>query len=208
MKCDYRLYLVTDRDILKGRDLCEAVEEALRGGVTLVQLREKNASSAEFYQLARQLKTVTDKYRVPLLINDRLDIALAVDAAGVHIGQEDLPLEAVRRLLGPEKIVGYSVSNLTEARYGEEHGADYLGAGAVYATTTKDVTAAPLGAEGLKAIVEAVAIPVVGIGGINLGNIQEVKRSGAAGISLVSGILGSRDIRQTSEQLRQIWQQD
>ena len=120
MKCDYTLYLVTDREILKGRDLLQAVEEALAGGVTLVQLREKDASSREFYELAVSMKNLAAGYGVPLIINDRLDIALAVEADGIHIGQEDLPLPVVRRLLGPDKIIGYSVSNVEEARYGEK----------------------------------------------------------------------------------------
>ncbi|HZX46231.1 MAG TPA: thiamine phosphate synthase, partial [Clostridia bacterium] len=149
MKCDYRLYLVTDREILKGRDLLQAVEEALSGGVTLVQLREKDASSREFYQLAVSMKNLTAEYGVPLIINDRLDIALAVEADGIHIGQEDLPLPVVRRLLGPDKIIGYSVSNIEEACYGEKHGADYLGAGPVFATATKKVSTPTLGPAGL-----------------------------------------------------------
>ncbi|SFG23033.1 thiamine-phosphate pyrophosphorylase [Desulfotomaculum arcticum] len=207
MKCDYSLYLVTDRAILGGRDLGQAVEDALRGGVTLVQLREKDTSSRDFYQIALALKDLAVKYQVPLIINDRLDIALAVDADGIHIGQEDLPLQVARCLLGPEKIIGYSVSNIEEAVYGEKYGADYLGAGPVYTTTTKAVTIQPLGVEGLRNIKNSVSIPVVGIGGINLDNVREVKKSGADGVSIVSGILGSLDPDCTSRKLCEAWQQ-
>ncbi|NLW06911.1 MAG: thiamine phosphate synthase [Clostridia bacterium] len=205
MKCDYSLYLVTDRGILKGRSLLQAVEEALAGGVTLVQLREKDICSRDFYQLGLAMKELTARFGVPLLINDRLDIALAVDADGVHIGQEDLPLAVVRRLIGPDKIVGYSVSNPTEARYGEKNGADYLGAGPVYVTSTKKVDIEPLGPAGLRQITAAVSIPVVGIGGINLNNIQKIKNSGLAGVSIVSGILGSDDPGRTARLIRQQW---
>jgi len=186
--------------------LHQAVESALRGGVTLVQLREKQTSSRDFYQIALALKGLTAKYKVPLLINDRLDIALAVDADGIHIGQEDLPLRVARRLLGPQKIIGYSVSNTKEALYGERNGADYLGAGPIYSTTTKAVTIEPLGVEGLRSIKESVSIPVVGIGGINLNNVREVKKSGADGVSIVSGILGSCDQTRTSRELFDAWQ--
>ncbi len=206
MKCDYSLYLVTDRAILGGRDLYQTVESALRGGVTLVQLREKQISSRDFYQIALALKSLAVRYKVPLLINDRLDIALAVDADGIHIGQEDLPLQVVRNLLGPQKIIGYSVSNIDEAVYGERNGADYLGAGPVYTTTTKAVTIEPLGVEGLRNIKDSVSIPVVGIGGINLNNVREVKKSGADGISIISGILGSFDPARTSRELCDAWQ--
>ncbi len=205
MKCDYSLYLITDRAILGGRDLFQAVESALRGGVTLVQLREKQISSRDFYQIALALKGLTVKYKVPLLINDRLDIALAVDADGIHIGQEDLPIQAARNFLGPQKIIGYSVSSVDEAIYGEKNGADYLGAGPVYVTTTKNVAVEPLGVEGLRGIKESVSIPVVGIGGVNLSNVSEVKKSGADGVAIVSGILGSFDPDRTSRKLCDAW---
>ncbi len=205
MKCDYTLYLVTDREILKGRDLLQAVEEALAGGVTLVQLREKDASSREFFELAVSIKNLTAGYGVPLIINDRLDIALAVQADGLHIGQEDLPLPVVRKLMGPDKIIGYSVSNVEEARYGEKHGADYLGAGPVFTTATKKVSTPTLGPTGLKRIKETVSIPVVGIGGINIENLKEVRRTGVDGVSIVSGILGSDRPGHTALSIRREW---
>ena len=206
MRYDYSLYLVTDRGILGGRDLCRAVEAAISGGVTLVQLREKEIASREFYQIALALRALTARYKVPLLINDRLDIALAVDADGIHIGREDLPLQAARKILGPGKIIGYSVSSIEEAVYGERIGADYLGAGPVYMTATKAVTTDPLGVEGLKRIKESVAIPVVGIGGINRDNVREVRKSGADGVSVVSGILGSSDPARASRLILDFWQ--
>ena len=141
MEVDYTLYLLTDRKIHEGKDLSRAVEEAIRGGVTLLQMREKEVSTREFYELALEMKELALSFKLPLIINDRLDIALAVDADGLHIGQDDLTLTAARKLLGPGKILGLSVSNVEEAVYGEENGADYLGAGAVYHTGSKDIAA-------------------------------------------------------------------
>jgi len=205
MVVDYSLYLVTDRGILKGRDIFKAVEDAILGGVTLVQLREKDISSLDFYNIALKMKKLTSSYNIPLIINDRLDIALAVDADGLHIGQEDLPLEVARKLLGPGKILGYSVSNVEEAVRGQAGGADYLGAGAVYPTGSKADAGTPIGIEGLKEIKKSVLIPVVGIGGISVNNIEEVKNSGVDGISLISAILGSEDIQGTSRKLINLW---
>jgi thiamine-phosphate pyrophosphorylase len=207
MRFDYSLYLVTDRQILQGRDLFEAVAAAIRGGVTLVQLREKDAPSGEFYRLAVDMKKLADSCGVPLIINDRMDIALAVDAAGLHIGPDDLPLPVARRLLGPGKILGYSVSCVDEAVYAEQNGADYLGAGAVYHTGSKEVAIPPIGVDGLHRIREAVAIPVVGIGGISLDNVRQVRRSGAAGISVISAIMGSPDPGQAAGGLSAAWRQ-
>lgn len=205
MFVDYSLYLVTDRGMLGGKNLYKAVEEAVRGGVTLLQLREKDVGSGEFYNIAVEMKKLAGLFRTPLIINDRLDIALAVDADGLHIGQEDLPLEVARKLLGPGKILGYSVSNQAEAVYGEENGADYLGAGPVYHTGSKEVAIEPIGPAGLKRIKESVSIPVVGIGGIGIANIGEVKESGIAGISVISAILARRDIEEAARELKSAW---
>ncbi|MGI6412138.1 MAG: thiamine phosphate synthase [Syntrophomonadaceae bacterium] len=207
MLIDFSLYLVSDRGILKDRDLFRAVEEAIKGGVTLVQLREKHISSLEFYNLALKMKKLVRGYDVPLIINDRLDIALAVDADGLHIGQDDLPLAIARKLLGPHKIIGYSVSNEEQALYGEKNGADYLGAGAVYPTGSKADAGDPIGLLGLRKIKEAVSIPVVGIGGIGLSNIKEVKAAGIDGVSVISAILGSDDIEGTSRSLLKLWKE-
>jgi len=179
--------------------------EALKGGVTLLQLREKELSSADFYQLAVQMKELSHAYQVPLIINDRLDIALAVDADGLHIGQDDLPLAVARKLLGPEKILGYSVSTLEEARYGEQNGADYLGAGPVYWTGSKTDIGEPIGLAGLQQIKQAVAIPVVGIGGVGAANLPTVKSTGIDGVSLISAILGQEDIAKAARNLINLW---
>ena len=207
MAVDYTLYLVTDRDILGDRDLFTAVEEALKGGVTMLQLREKTASSRDFYQLAVRMKELAAAYQVPLIINDRLDIALAADAGGLHVGQDDLPVAVARRILGPGKILGYSVSTVEEAIYGEQNGADYLGASPVYATGSKVDAGSPIGTDGLRQIKQSVAIPVVGIGGIGEANILDVKRAGVDGASVISAIMGSRDLKRAASALIAAWRQ-
>lgn len=205
MSIDYSLYLVTDRSILKGRDIFKAVEDAIKGGVTLLQLREKDISTSDFYNLALKMKTLSKYYNIPLIINDRLDIALAIDADGLHIGQDDMPIKIARKLLGKNKLLGYSVSNIEEAIYGEINGADYLGAGPVYPTGSKADAGNPIGFDGLKIIRGSVSIPIVGIGGIGLSNISEVKSSGIDGISLISAILGNSNIEESSKILLSKW---
>ncbi len=207
MAVDYTLYLVTDRGILGDRDLFTAVEEALKGGVTMLQLREKTASSRDFYQLAVRMKELAAAYQVPLIIDDRLDIALAADAGGLHVGQDDLPVAVARRILGPGKILGYSVSTVEEAIYGEQNGADYLGAGPVYATGSKADAGSPIGIDGLRQIKQSVAIPVVGIGGVGEANILDVKRTGVDGASVISAIMGSRDLKRAAGALIAAWRQ-
>ena len=190
---DYSIYLVTDEACLHGRPLLECVEEALAAGVTLVQYRAKAADGGVLYAEACKLKELCDKYNVPLIINDRLDIALAVGAAGVHLGQDDLPCAVARRLLGEDFIIGVSAHNPAEAVQAVSEGADYLGCGAVFGTATKhDV--AKLGLENLRAIRKAVAVPMVGIGGITADNYAEVLATGADGAAIVSGILAQNDI--------------
>lgn len=195
---NYKLYLVTDREILKNTDLSIAVEEAILGGVTLVQLREKDISTNEFYKTALNIKRITDKYDIPLIINDRLDIALSIDAAGLHVGQKDLPADIVRKLLGKDKILGVSVSNIDEAKKAQEDGADYIGVGAVFPTSTKK-DADVVSIERLKEIKESVSIPVVAIGGINENNALLLKPAKIDGIAVVSCILGKDDIKQAAE---------
>lgn len=193
---DYSIYLVTDDGCLQGRALIDCVREALEGGVTLVQYRAKTASSAEMYAEALQLKALCDSFNVPLIINDRLDIAMAVGAAGVHLGQDDLPCAAARRILGEDYIIGVSAHNLAEAAEALQSGADYLGCGAVFGTATKaDVK--KLGTEGLAAICKDKGLPVVGIGGVTADNYREVRAAGADGAAIVSGILAQPDIRAT-----------
>ncbi|MBO8168658.1 MAG: thiamine phosphate synthase [Thermoanaerobacteraceae bacterium] len=205
MAVDYSLYLITDRHLVGNKDFYRSVIKALEGGVTLLQVREKNVSSREFYEISLKLKKIARQYDVPLIINDRLDIALAVDADGLHIGQDDLPVATARKLLGREKILGYSVSNEEEALYGERHGADYLGAGPVYATDSKKDAGRPIGTEGLKKIKQTVNIPVVGIGGISAENLADVKRTGADGISVISAILSRDDTYRAAKELIDLW---
>lgn len=205
MPLDYGLYLITDRSLLQGRDLFHAVEDAIKGGVTLVQLREKNIPDLEFYNMAVKMKKLVNFHGIPLIINDRLDIALAADADGLHIGQEDLPLGITRKLLGPNKILGYSVANVEQAIRGQRLGADYLGAGIVYPTSSKSDAGAVIGIAELQNIKRHVSIPVVGIGGISLSNLAEVKMTGIDGISVISAILGSVDIEEASRALFDMW---
>ncbi|WP_055666776.1 thiamine phosphate synthase [Desnuesiella massiliensis] len=203
MNINYKLYLVTDREVLEGRDLLESVEQAILGGVTLVQLREKATNSKDFYNLALQVKELTHKYNIPLIINDRLDIALAINADGLHIGQEDLPISLCRKLLGKDKILGVSAHNLEEALEAESLGADYLGVGAIFSTSTKkdvDITSI----DTLIKIKENVKIPVVAIGGITHDNVKEVLKAPIDGVSVVSCLLGAEDIKKASTKLNDI----
>lgn len=203
---DYSIYLVTDDGCLQGRALLDCVREALEGGVTLVQYRAKTASSAEMYAEALQLKALCDSFNVPLIINDRLDIAMAVGAAGVHLGQDDLPCAAARRILGEDYLIGVSAHNPAEAKAALQSGADYLGCGAVFGTATKaDVK--KLGTEGLEAICKAKELPVVGIGGVTADNYREVRAAGADGAAIVSGILAQPDIRATVRAIARVSQE-
>ena len=192
-KIDYSVYLVTDKDCLQGRRLLDCVEQALRGGVTLVQYRAKSCDSLSMYREALELKRLCDSYDVPLIINDRLDIALAVGAAGLHVGQEDLPCAVVRRLVGKDFLIGVSVHDVNEARQALQDGADYLGCGAVFSTQTKlDVDV--MGLELLRKIRSSVSLPCVGIGGISPDNYAQVLATGVEGAAMVSTILGADDI--------------
>lgn len=203
---DYSIYLVTDDGCLQGRALLDCVREALEGGVTLVQYRAKTASSAEMYAEAQELKALCDSFKVPLIINDRLDIAMAVGAAGVHLGQDDLSCAAARNILGEDYIIGVSAHNPAEAKAALQSGADYLGCGAVFGTATKaDVK--KLGTDGLAAICNAKGLPVVGIGGVTADNYREVRAAGADGAAIVSGILAQPDIRATVEAIAKISQE-
>lgn len=203
---DYSIYLVTDDGCLQGRALLDCVREALEGGVTLVQYRAKTASSAEMYAKALQLKALCDSFKVPLIINDRLDIAMAVGAAGVHLGQDDLPCAAARKILGEDYIIGVSAHNPAEAKAALQSGADYLGCGAAFGTATKaDVQ--KLGMEGLAAICKAKGLPVVGIGGVTADNYREVRAAGADGAAIVSGILAQPDISATVRAIARVSQE-
>ncbi len=199
---NYALYLVTDSELCPRENLLAQVEGALKGGVTMVQLREKDLGSLAFYQTAVRMKALTDRYHVPLIINDRLDIALAVDAAGVHVGQSDLPASVVRRLVGPEKLVGVSASTVAEAVIAYNDGADYLGVGAVFPTSTKkDAVNIKDSIAMLTAIHAAVPIPMVGIGGINEKNIDKLYGTDIDGVAVVSALMCAKDPRAAAERL-------
>ena len=202
-KIDYSIYLVTDEVALKGRELLPVVEEALQNGVTLVQYRNKNAEGGKLYAEALALKKLCDKYNVPLIIDDRLDIAIAVKAAGVHIGQDDIPCKIARQVLGDDFIIGVSAHNPQEAQQAIDDGADYLGCGAVYGTTTKAKVTA-LGLDGLAAIRRAVDIPMVGIGGVDLSNVKDVLATGVEGAAIVRAILGAEDVATTVKEFVKI----
>ena len=204
MNVDYTLYLCTDRALMSAPTLEEAVEAAIRGGVTLVQLREKDCSSREFYETALSIKRITDSHGVPLIINDRLDIALAVDAAGLHIGQSDLPASVARKILGPDKILGVSTARLDEAVKAQEDGADYLGVGAMFATGTKKNTRT-VTMEGLAEIRRAVDIPIVVIGGVNEKNCTQFRGTGVDGLAIVSAIIAKPDIEAAAREIKSLF---
>ncbi len=198
---DYTLYLVTDRKLMSSSTVEESVEQAVRGGCTLVQLREKDASSRDFYETAMKVRSLTARLGVPLIINDRVDIALAVDADGVHIGQDDLPADVVRRIIGPDRIVGVSAGTLAEALDAVRAGADYLGVGAMFPTGTKnDADIASM--EELSRIRRAVALPIVAIGGINKATAPLLRRTGIDGLAAVSAIVAQGDVAGAARELK------
>ena len=201
---DYSVYLVTDRRNKTDDEFLNIIEEAIKGGTTIVQLREKTASTKEFYDLALKVKEITSRYGVPLLINDRIDIALAVDSEGVHIGQDDMPADIAREIIGEDKILGVSASTVEEAKKAEIDSADYIGSGAVFPTATKD-DADSVSEEELKEIVDSIDIPVVAIGGITVENAHTLKGSGIAGVSVVSAIMSAEDPKEASEKLKEIY---
>ena len=187
-KLDTTLYLVTDSSYHTEETFLRTVEEALKGGVTLVQLREKERSARDYLRLARRVKEVTDRYQVPLLIDDRVDVAAAADAAGVHVGQSDIPAAEARKILGPDKIVGATAKTVEQAVEAYQQGADYLGVGAIYPTTTKVKTVLTK-VSTLEEICRAVPIPVNAIGGLNAGNMDILAETHIAGICVVSAIM-------------------
>ena len=208
-RADYRLYLVTDRNCLQQQTLEQAVEQAILGGVTLVQLREKAIASKAFYERALRIKAICHHYNVPLLINDRVDIALAVEADGVHIGQSDLPCGVVRQILGKDKIIGVSARTAQQAIQAQADGADYLGVGAMFATSTKQ-DAQTVTIASLTQIRQSVTLPIVAIGGINHTTLPALQQALQAadtsidGVAVVSAILGQKDVKLASEKLKEI----
>ena len=204
MKDYLKLYLVTDRELSLGRSLEEVVSEAVQGGVTVVQLREKDASTGEFIELARRLMTLLKPLDIPLIINDRVDVALAVDADGVHIGQSDMSYEDARRLLGPDKIIGLSVESFEDIEAANALDVDYIGISPVYGTPTKTDTAEPFGLDGLRKAVPMSVHPTVAIGGMNASTIAEVMAAGTDGVAVVSAICSAENIRKATSELRMI----
>ena len=204
MKCDkdnLLLYAVTDRSWLNGQTLYEQVEQALEGGATFVQLREKKLDEEHFLEEAREIKELCRKYNVPFVINDNVDIALAMDADGVHVGQSDMEAGDVRAKLGPDKIIGVSAQTVEQALLAQSRGADYLGVGAVFPTGSK-ADASEVSHETLRKICEAVDIPVIAIGGIGKGNVKELSGSGICGIAVISAIFAQKDIKAATEELK------
>ena len=197
---DYTLYLVTDREIMSTEKLETAVEQAILGGCTVIQLREKNCSSLEFFEIAISIKEITDRYQIPLIINDRIDIALAVDASGVHIGQSDMPARIVRKLIGNNKILGVSASNFEEAMKAYKDDADYLGVGAMFITDTK-TDARFTSMDELAQIRKYIPLPIVVIGGINKTTIPIFKGIDVNGFAMVSAIISQPDIKTATQNL-------
>lgn len=201
---DYSLYLVTDRDLAGGRPLYQIVETAIRGGVTAVQYREKSTPIRRMIEEALELRDLCRIHRIPFIINDRVDLALALDADGLHVGQDDIPAPLARKLIGPGKILGVSVDNITQVHAAMAEGADYVGASPIFATPTKPDAPQPLGIQGLQEIALVCTLPIVAIGGINRSNAAGILRAGAAGLAVVSAIVAADDVERAARELRQV----
>lgn len=201
---DYSIYLCTDRDLMSSATIEESVELALKGGATVVQIREKDCTTKDFFELAKRVKSLTDKFGVPLIINDRVDIAMAVGASGVHVGQSDMPCDEVKKLVGKDMIVGVSAGNVEQARKAVEQGADYLGVGAMFSTSTK-TDAKITSFDELKEIRKKVDVPIVVIGGINHKTAPQFKAFGIDGLALVSAIVSADDVEKSTKELMEIW---
>lgn len=204
MKLDYSLYLVTNRLLMSTKTLGEAVEQAIIGGCTMVQLREKEISSLDFYALALDIKEIADSYGIPLIINDRIDIAMAVGAAGVHIGQKDIPADIARKVIGKDMLLGVSAASVAEAENAAKAGADYLGVGAMFPTGTKP-DAGFVSMEELGRIRRAVDIPIVVIGGINKENAMLFQPMGIDGLAVVSAVIAQPDIKKSAADLKSLF---
>ena len=200
---DWTLYVITDDRLSRGRSHLEVAQEAIKGGASLIQFRDKEMTTRQLVETAGKIKGLTDKVNIPLIINDRLDVALAVDADGVHVGQADMPAGLARKLIGPHKILGVSASTVEEALQAEREGADYVSASPVFTTPTKPDAPPPTGLEGLRAIVNAVNLPVIAIGGINEENVTEVMEAGAQGVAVISAVVSAPDIAAAARHLRE-----
>jgi len=202
-KIDWKLCLVADVEAAGGKYIISALEKAIEGGVSLVQLRAKKLETHEFFELSLKARETTKKKNIPLIINDRVDIAFSCKADGVHLGQDDLPLSFARKILGKKKLIGVSVNTIKEAEEAERGGADYLGVGPVFFTQTKEDLRPPLGIEGLREIRKSVRIPILAIGGINAEHAREIIEAGADGVAVVSAILASKNIIKAARELAQ-----
>lgn len=203
---DFDLYLVTDRTQTQGRDLLWVLERALEGGVKAVQVRDKDLSGKELFRLTDKTRELCDRYQAQLFVNDRVDVALAVDAAGVQLGKTSIPIEAARKMLGPRKLIGYSAHSLEEAQVAQRRGTDFVLFGPVYFTASKAQYGRPQGLEAVKKIVEKVALPVYAIGGIKPDSIIDVRRTGAKGVALISAIIGANDPKGAAAAMMQLLQ--
>jgi len=200
---DWTLYVITDAKLSRGRSHLEVAQAAIKGGASLIQFRDKEMTTRQLVETAGKIKELTDEADIPLIINDRLDVALAVDADGVHVGQDDMPAALARQLIGPHKILGVSASTVEEALQAEREGADYVSASPVFTTPTKPDAPPPTGLEGLRAIGEAVNLPVIAIGGINEENVAEVMEAGAQGVAVISAVVSAPGIATAARRLRE-----
>ena len=200
---DWTLYVITDAKLSRGRSHLEVAQAAIEGGASLIQFRDKEMTTRELVETAQRLRELTSQNGVPFIVNDRLDVALAVEADGVHVGQDDMPAALARQLIGPNKILGVSASTVEEALQAEREGADYVSASPVFTTPTKPDAPPPTGLEGLRAIVEAVNLPVIAIGGINEQNATEVMEAGAQGVAVISAVVSAPDIVAAARRLRE-----
>lgn len=203
MKIDYSLYLCTNREVINGKSLIDCVEEAILGGVGIVQIREKNAEANDFIQLVKDIQTITNKYQIPLIVNDRVDIALATDASGVHLGQNDMPCKMARKILGKDKIIGITVTNFAEALKAQEDGADYLGVGAMFKSTMKP-EASVVSLNELKKIRKNIDLPIVVIGGINNNTIPKFKGINPLGYAMIKSILCNDNIIENTKKIKKL----
>jgi thiamine-phosphate pyrophosphorylase len=203
MGMDWTLYVITDAKLSRGRSHLEVARAAIEGEASVIQLRDKEATTRQLVEVGRELRALAREKGVTFMVNDRVDVALAVDADGVHVGQDDMPVPLARRLMGPGKIVGASAATSSEARKAEAEGADYVAASPVFSTPTKPDAPPPTGLEGLRAIVEAVALPVIAIGGINPENAGAVIQAGAAGVAVISAVVSAPDIAAAARRLRE-----
>ncbi|MEJ2208952.1 MAG: thiamine phosphate synthase [Anaerolineae bacterium] len=200
---DWSVYVITGPLTAPDRSVVDVVRAAIRGGATVVQLREKEATTRDMIELGRALLAVTRPAGVPLIVNDRLDVALAIEAEGLHVGMDDMPVATARRLLGPDLLLGYSPNSVAAARQGAREGADYLGIGDVFGTGSKPDAGEPVGLEGLTAAARAVSIPVVAIGGVTVDNTPAAIEAGAAGVAVISAVMGAKDPETAARRLRQ-----